>query len=107
MKIAVINSGSSSIKFKLFLMPEAKVLAHALIERIGEEDSHVVFEEGYNEHVIKDVINTHQDGLKKINALLKEYGIVEHFSSLDAIAHRVVHGGEYFKDAVLIDDNVI
>ncbi|OHE10841.1 MAG: acetate kinase [Sulfurimonas sp. RIFOXYD12_FULL_33_39] len=107
MKIAVINSGSSSIKFQLFLMPSGKVLAHVLVERINEQNSQVTFEYGNNKHVITEVIATHYEGLKKINTLLKEYGIVKHFSSLDAIVHRVVHGGEYFKQATLIDDEVI
>lgn len=107
MKIAVINSGSSSIKFQLFIMPKGIVLAHAVVEKIGEQNSQITFEYENNKHVIADVITTHHDGLKKINALLKEYNIVEHFSLLDAIAHRVVHGGESFKDAALIDDNVI
>ena len=107
MKIAVINSGSSSIKFKLFLMPEGKVLAHILIENIGESDSKTIFEHDNNKRVSSDVIATHHDGLKKINNMLKEYAIIEHFSSLDAIAHRVVHGGEYFKNATIVDDKVI
>ena len=107
MKIAVINSGSSSIKFKLFLMPVGIVLAHVLVERIGETDSLVIFEHATNKHVVTEVIATHHEGLKKINALLKEHGIIEHFSSLDAIAHRVVHGGDCFKDATLIDYEVI
>lgn len=88
-------------------MPSGRVLAYALVEKIGESNSQITFKYENNKHVIADVINTHYDGLKKINALLKDYGIVEHFSSLDAIAHRVVHGGERFKSAVLIDDDVI
>lgn len=107
MKIAVINSGSSSIKFQLFIMPQGRVLAHVVVEKIGEQNSQITFEHENNRHVIAGVIATHHDGLKKINALLKEHNIVEHFSLLDAIAHRVVHGGESFKDTTLIDDNVI
>lgn len=107
MKIAVINSGSSSIKFQLFIMPQGIVLAHVVVEKIGEQNSQITFEHENNKHVIADVIATHHDGLKKINALLKEHNIIEHFSLLDAIAHRVVHGGESFKDTTLIDDNVI
>lgn len=107
MRIAVINSGSSSIKFKLFLMPQGEVLAHALVEKIGETNSTITFKYAANKHVIPSVIKTHHEGLREINALLKKYGIIEHFCMLDAIAHRVVHGGEYFKDVTLIDDSVI
>lgn len=107
MKIAVINSGSSSIKFKLFLMPQGKVLAHALVEKIGETNSTITFKYDTNKHVMPSVIKTHHEGLKEINALLKKHEIVEHFCVLDAIAHRVVHGGEYFKDVTIIDEEVI
>lgn len=106
MKIAVINSGSSSIKFQLFSMPNAEILVYALVEKIGEVSSKVLFK--YDEKEVQKIeqIDTHHDGLKIINALLKEHHIVEHFSSLDAITHRVVHGGEYFRDITLVDDDV-
>ena len=107
MKIAVINSGSSSIKFQLFSMPSGEILAHALVEKIGEVGSKSMFEYGGKKINLTDSIKTHHEGLKLINALLKEHHIVEHFSSLDAIAHRVVHGGEYFRDATLLDDDAI
>ena len=106
MKIAVINSGSSSIKFQLFSMPSEEILAHALIEKIGEIGSKSLFEYGGKKIHISDRVDTHLDGLKLINRLLKEHHIVEHFSSLDAIAHRVVHGGESFSGITLIDDEV-
>jgi acetate kinase len=106
MKIAVINSGSSSIKFQLFSMPSEEILAHALVEKIGEIGSKSLFEYGGEKIYISDRVDTHLEGLKLINRLLKEHHIVEHFSSLDAIAHRVVHGGESFSGITLIDDDV-
>lgn len=106
MKIAVINSGSSSIKFQLFSMPNAEILAHALVEKIGEVGSKILFKYDEKEVCKTEQIDTHHDGLKIINTLLKEHHIVEHFSSLDAITHRVVHGGEYFRDITLVDDDV-
>ncbi|MEA2098784.1 MAG: acetate kinase [Campylobacterota bacterium] len=87
MIIAVINSGSSSIKFKLFDVDTKEVIIEILIEDIG------------------NFIKNHHDGLEKIVLELKEKNI--EFSSLDAIAHRVVHGGESFSKPVLIDENVI
>ena len=82
MIIAVINSGSSSLKFKLFDMQTKKVLNSVLIENIGEKDSQ---------------IKTHHQALESINI---------DFSSLDAIGHRVVHGGEYFTEATIVDEDV-
>lgn len=107
MKIAVINSGSSSIKFKLYLMPQSEVLAHLHVEKIGEESSKTTFKYADKKEVFEYKIDTHHAGLKVINEILGEYHIIEHFSSLDAIAHRVVHGGDFFKSATMIDEDVI
>lgn len=107
MKIAVINSGSSSIKFQLFNMPSGEVLAQVLVEQIGEFSSQTTLK--YDEHkiVLTSVIKNHHDGLENIVAMLKEHSILEDFASLDAIGHRVVHGGEEFKQATLISERVI
>lgn len=107
MKIAVINSGSSSIKFKLYLMPQSEILAHLHVEKIGEESSKITFKYADKKEVFEYKIDTHHTGLKFINEILGEYHIIEHFSSLDAIAHRVVHGGDFFKSATMIDEDVI
>lgn len=107
MKIAVINSGSSSIKFKLYLMPQSEVLAHVHVEKIGEETSKITFKYADKKMVFDDKIATHHEGLKFINDILKEHQIIEHFSSFDAIAHRVVHGGDFFEHATMIDEDVI
>jgi len=82
-KILIINCGSSSIKYKLFLMPQEKVLAQGLIEKIGEAKS--------------QVINHHQGvGL-----------VLSKVDGVDGIGHRVVHGGEKFKEPAIIDRNTI
>jgi len=83
MKVAVINSGSSSLKFKLFDMDTKKVLKSALIENIGEDGA---------------LFSNHHKALESIDV---------DFNSIDAIGHRVVHGGEEFQKATLIDANVI
>lgn len=103
MKIAVINSGSSSLKFKLFVMPRADIIAYAHIENIGKS-SKITF--GYNgrEYVIKSVIASHKEGLQKLNGILHSHGMS--FSSLDAVSHRVVHAGESGTEAAFIDDTV-
>lgn len=107
MKIAVINSGSSSIKFQLFDMTQSEVLAHILVEKIGEFSSVTTLDYGDKKITITSVVKNHHDGLEEIISLLTEHEILEDFTSLDAIGHRVVHGGEEFKSAVLIDEKVI
>ena len=83
MKIAVINSGSSSLKFKLFEMPGAKVLHSEVVEHIGEKDSPV---------------QNHFEAIEHLHV---------NFADINAVGHRVVHGGERFRNSVLIDDEVI
>lgn len=107
MKVAVINSGSSSIKFQLFQMPQGKMLAHLLVEKIGEPISDTILEYDDKEIILTCEIKDHHEGLEKIITLLKEYDIFEDFATLDAIGHRVVHGGEEFHDATLINEHVI
>lgn len=107
MKIAVINSGSSSIKFQLFHMPQGEVLAQVLVEKIGESSSQTILKFGEHKIIGNYVIKNHHDGLENIISMLKEHQIFEDFTALDAIGHRVVHGGEEFKNSTLIDERVI
>ena len=107
MKIAVINSGSSSIKFQLFSMPQGSVVAHVLVEKIGEASSQITLKYADKKNHMTDVVKNHNEGLEKIIALLREFDILKDFSTLDAIGHRVVHGGENFHDATLIDESVL
>ena len=114
MNILIINSGSSSIKFQLLNMENEAVLASGLVERIGEPDSLVkctlrpkttaqtVIEEGGQ-------VVDHQSGMRKVVALLThaEYGVVSSQSDINAVGHRVVHGGEDFHRPCLVDDRVI
>ncbi|MGI9530258.1 acetate/propionate family kinase [Lutimonas sp.] len=108
MKILVINSGSSSIKFQLIQMPEMQILAHGMVERIGLEGSKVelktndqVFEE------FKDIRN-HEQGLEMVAELLldRSIGLLNDPGEIDAVGHRVVHGGSSFSKTVLINEEV-
>ncbi len=83
MKIAVINAGSSSLKCKLFAMPQGEVLAEKEIQNIGESDS---------------AIHSHTEALEVL-------GI--DFSDVDAVGHRVVHGGEKLQESVVVDTEVL
>ena len=108
MKILVINSGSSSIKFQLIEMPVKKVVCSGMIERIGLENSKVHFKT--TDFKLEEVhqIPNHQIGLEKIsNTLLdKKTGVLKNVDEIDAIGHRVVHGGSSFSKTTLIDNNV-
>lgn len=112
MKILVLNSGSSSIKFQLLDTSTATPLASGLLEQIGEAKSHekikFVAKDG-KEHFIEynDTIKNHKDGIDLVARILKESGLLEDFSTLDGIGHRVVHGGEIFKKAEVIDSKTI
>jgi acetate kinase len=112
MKVLVINSGSSSIKYQLFDMAEAKVLASGTVERIGEPQGvhrHRLTrsEGGLDETLDKQCIPNHREGLALIGKVLRDSGAVADLSELSAIGHRVVHGGEYFRQPMLIDNEVL
>ncbi len=107
MKIAVVNSGSSSLKFQLFEMEHERVLAHFVVEQIGEFSSTTTLHFNHKKIVITSVIKEHTAALKHIIMLLKEHDILNDFSTLDAVGHRVVHGGEVFQSATYIDEKVL
>ena len=104
MKILVLNSGSSSLKFQLFEMPQATVLVKGLAERIGEETSRFVA----NNYEVTQPIATHKDALHLLtNYLLDtQHQIVKNTSEIVAVGHRVVHGGNTFMQPTLIDQKV-
>jgi len=110
MKILVVNSGSSSIKYQLFDMTDESVLAKGLVERIGISDSIINHYPSNGEPIIthQDIPN-HRIGIKlMMNALLhQEYGVINDVSEISAVGHRVVHGGEKFSGSVLLTDKVM
>ena len=110
MNVLVINAGSSSLKYQLFNMDNKAVLAKGLCERIGI-DGRLTHTNPNKEAKYKaDVpMKDHADAIRAvINILIdKEWGVIESMSEIDAVGHRVVHGGEYFADSVLINDEVI
>jgi len=110
MKVIVLNCGSSSIKYQLFDMPSAKVLAKGLIEKIGLEGARVVHKKADGTKVIvQEAINNHKRGIEILLDLLtsKENGCVSDIHEIDAVGHRVVHAGEKFGGSVLITNEVI
>ncbi|MGM0419370.1 MAG: acetate/propionate family kinase [Bacillota bacterium] len=109
MKILVLNSGSSSIKYQLFNMEDENVIAKGIVERIGIEDSLLEHEVDGNEIVIEEDIPNHGKGIEMvIDALLDDdYGVLENMDEINAVGHRVVHGGEKFANSTRITDEVV
>lgn len=109
MKVLVINCGSSSIKYQLFQMPEAKVLAKGLAEKIGEENSKLTHNYGPKTRLLKTKINDHEKAMTLILDTLVsgEVGVISEISEVGAVGHRVVHGGEEFTGSVILDEKVI
>ncbi|MDR7370542.1 acetate kinase [Flavobacterium aquidurense] len=108
MKILIINSGSSSIKYQLMVMPENEVICSGMIDRIGLETSNVTFKTASNSHEELLPIPNHKVGLQKVaNMLLDtEKGVIKSTSEIAAVGHRVVHGGSDFSATVKIDEKV-
>jgi len=108
MKILVINSGSSSIKFQLIEMPEKEVLASGMVERIGLDQSKVQLQVKGNKFEQMKGISNHEQGLELIAKLLLEpsAGLLKNADEIDAVGHRVVHGGSTFSKTVVIDEEV-
>ncbi|MBA7497723.1 Acetate kinase [subsurface metagenome] len=110
MKVLVVNSGSSSIKYQLFDMTDESVLAKGLVERIGIPDSIINHYPSDREPVIthQDIPN-HRVGIKLMmdTLLHPDYGVIKDISEIVAVGHRVVHAGEKFSGSVLLTDEVM
>ncbi|MDW7695596.1 acetate kinase [Flammeovirgaceae bacterium SG7u.111] len=113
MKILVINTGSSSIKYQLFDMEKDDVLTSGVVEKIGESMSqikHVIHPDSAEEKVKKEELKLqdHREGMLRVNELLmdKEFGVINSADEIFAVGHRAVHGGELFKKTVVIDQEV-
>lgn len=109
MKVLVINAGSSSIKYQLYEMPAAEVLAKGIVERIGEKVQALVHSYDGKTHKARVKAKNHQEAMVTILNILvsKEHGVIGTISEIGAVGHRVVHGGEEFTGSVVIDDKVI
>jgi len=109
MKVLVINAGSSSIKYQLYLMPETDVLAKGVVEKIGEEGSKLSHFYNGKTYSLETEVGDHVKGMELIlNTLVsRDVGVIEDITQISAVGHRVVHGGEEFTGSVIIDENVI
>lgn len=109
MKILVVNCGSSSLKYQLIDMDDEKVLAKGNFERIGEKEAFVTHKVNGEKYVIKSPVMNHEEALKIVLEQLthKDYAVIKDISEIDAVGHRMVHGGELFDKSVKIDEDVI
>lgn len=107
-KTISINAGSSSLKWKLFQMPEEAVLASGIVERIGLNDSIFTIKYGDDQKYETVVdIDDHKVAVEMLLEQLTELSIIESFDEITGVGHRVVAGGELFQESTLIDDKVI
>ena len=108
MQVLVLNSGSSSLKFQLFSMPEATILCSGLIERIGLDDAIFTFKTDKDTIKVVEAIMNHKVGLELLSKQLlnSETGIIKFTDAIDIVGHRVVHGGKHFTDTTEITQTV-
>ncbi|MFA9188383.1 acetate kinase [Flavobacterium sp. FBOR7N2.3] len=108
MKIVIINSGSSSIKYQLIDMPTKEVICSGMIDRIGLETSNLTYKT--NKDSLEEIlpIPNHKIGLEKISKLLldESIGVIKSTQEIEAVGHRVVHGGASFSNTVLITEEI-
>lgn len=110
MKVLVINCGSSSLKYQLIDSETEEVLAKGLCERIGIEGSSLTWQKaGGSRHTEDMDMSDHTDAVRAVIEKLTdpEEGVIASLSEIDAVGHRIVHGGERFQSSVVIDGNVI
>ncbi len=107
-KTIAINAGSSSLKWQLYTMPEETVIAKGIVERIGLNDSIFTIKYGEDEkyEVIKD-IEDHEIAINMLLEQLTALNIIESFEEITGAGHRIVAGGEHFKESAIIDDEAL
>ena len=109
MKILVLNCGSSSLKYQLLNMENESVLAKGNYERIGMEGSFITHKVNGEKYKYDNDVQTHEEAIKFVMDQLTdaEHGVINSLDEIDAIGHRIVHGGEKFSSSMIITDEVI
>ncbi len=108
MNILVLNSGSSSVKYQLISMPHEEVMCSGMIERIGLDDPVITYKTSEKKIERKIQVKDHGSALAYISKLLMDDqdGVIKHKDDINAVGHRVVHGGVLFTDTVIVDEKV-
>lgn len=110
MKILVLNCGSSSLKYSLIELPEYKVITVGIVERVGTSEAFIkVQKPDGTKEVIPAPVADHTQGVELIleKLLDKEIGFIKSLDEIEAVGHRLVHGGEVFSGSVVINDEVV
>ena len=110
MKVLVVNAGSSSLKYQLFDTSNEKIMAKGNCERIGIPGSRIVHKSSGKEQYINELpISDHSSAIKLVVKALtdEEYGAIKDSSEIEAVGHRVVHGGPYFSESMLVTEEVM
>ena len=109
MKVLVLNSGSSSLKYQLIDMSNEEVMAKGNFERIGLDNSLLTHKVGDNKYKIEHPVKNHEEAIKFVLEQFThpEYGVIRVLGEIDAVGHRLVHGGEKFSHSVIITDEVV
>lgn len=106
-KVMSVNCGSSSVKFKLYEMPEEKVICSGIVERIGHEDGIFTIKYNGEKDTVVIPVPDHGYAVKKIVDALISKNIIKSLDEIKAVGHRVVQGGSYFKESVLWNDDTV
>ena len=110
MEVLVINCGSSSLKFQLINSDSEKVLAKGLCERIGIDGSSITYQSDNCPKFTKGIdMPTHNEAISAVIGALtdKDTGVISDMDEVKAVGHRVVHGGEFFKESAVVTEDVI
>ena len=110
MKVLVVNAGSSSLKYQLFDTATENILAKGNCERIGIDGSRIIHKtQGKDEYVKEQPLNNHSEATKLVVETLldPQVGCISSVDEIEAIGHRVVHGGAYFSESMLVTDEVM
>ena len=106
-KYLVVNAGSSSLKFRLYNVENENVIVEGVVEKIREEDSKLILKYQGQKQIINDKINDHGYAVELVLNALLNYGFLNSIDEIKGIGHRILHGGEFYSDAQLINDEVI
>lgn len=106
-KVMSVNCGSSSVKFKLYEMPEEIVICSGIVERIGHEDGIFTIKYNGEKDTVVIPVPDHGYAVKKIVDALISKNIIKSLDEIKAVGHRVVQGGSYFKESVLWNDDTV
>lgn len=106
-KVMAVNAGSSSLKFQLFNMPSEEVITSGIVERIGLDEGIFTIKYNGEKKTTKCPIPDHQVAVDMLLKALIDEGVVKELKEINAVGHRIVHGGEYFNDSAVVDEDVV